>query len=793
MIFKNQNNKKFNSYLKNIIIILALTSLIAITVLTIFLNTTLKKFLTNDVIARQKTIAISKAKMIDLKKQYILKDLIFASKLPEFNRLKNVNNINRKINGIPENNSRTKRTIMETIRRKHTQVNVTYVLKPDGGHYFSQPFKVQKKLTKYNLSSRPYFKKAKKTKKPVISNSFIGADGQPAVAILVPVVRKNKIICYLGSVIYLKSFSNILKKQRIEDFENAYVFDNNGYIISHTNYSLERNKKSRPVLEYKKIFQNFKLKKNDKSNGYEYFLKTYKFRNAHEILSIFIKLKCGWVLALSSNKEKISLIVNTKIWRIILFVLFILAIINIIGIYFSRKTGLKWINAEKEIEDKNDELENKVKIRTSDLVKSNHELADSNRKLEIAYEEAQAAFEEAEAAYSEMETQQGELIDTNEKLEIALSKAEESNRLKSEFLAMMSHELRTPLAGMLGFSELLLRDKNLEDKHLEYAGYIFSSGKRLLHVLTDLLEISVIQAGKISIEYFDLNIDKLIQDIYVLLEDTFKKKNIEFETNIQAGPIITSDPPRLRQILFNLIGNAVKFTEKGKVSVEVSEYDNKYVFKITDTGIGIDDKDKEVIFDMFRQVESSKLRKYGGTGLGLAICKRLINALKGEIWLESNPGKGSVFFFSLPAIEPTDKPDLSDKKEQDVKKTKKNIVKILFAEDDEINFQFLKNIIKTHDNFISKGFYNGKKLLEEYKENNNYDIILLDIAMPVMDGVETVIELRKMNKDIPIIAITAFGMKYDDNKYLKLGFNDYISKPLTIERFNEVVKLFIEE
>jgi CheY-like chemotaxis protein len=358
---------------------------------------------------------------------------------------------------------------------------------------------------------------------------------------------------------------------------------------------------------------------------------------------------------------------------------------------------------------------------------------------------------------------------------------------------MMSHELRTPLAGMLGFSELLLMEKSLNDKQSEYANYIFSAGKRLLHILSDLLEISVIEAGKINIQFFDLNIQKVIQDVYVLLEDKFKKKNVDFEIDVQCKKEITSDPPRLRQILFNLVGNAIKFTEEGKVKVTVEKQKDKYLFSVKDTGIGINEKDQDIIFDMFRQVEASSIRKYGGTGLGLAICKKLIEALNGQIWLESTPGRGSTFYFSIPINQSARKQNLDEQRKKQASKKKDDQINILFAEDDEINFQFIENIIKSNDNYSGNGFYNGKDLLDEFLKNkDDYDIILLDIAMPIMDGVETLLEIRKNDKNIPVIAITAFGMKNDENKYLQLGFSDYISKPLTLEEFDEKIHVHIK-
>ncbi len=420
---------------------------------------------------------------------------------------------------------------------------------------------------------------------------------------------------------------------------------------------------------------------------------------------------------------------------------------------------------------------------SSKLEKSIKNEKDINEKLEAANEELQASYEELEATQEELEQVNYDLANT-------LARVEEASKMKSEFLAILSHELRTPLTGMLGFSEVLLKNKDLTEKQNKYVEFIHRAGKRLLAVISDLLEISSIEAGKIKIEYREFDIEKVIADIAILFNEKMNSKNIKLFYNLNGINRIYSDPARLRQILFNIVGNAIKFTEKGDVIIELKKYNNNYIFEIIDKGIGIGKENLNKIFDMFKQVESAYKRYYGGVGLGLAICKKLVEALNGEIWVESEPGKGSKFGFSLPIPQHENKQIEKEDSENITAEKSKAKIKILFAEDDLINNELIQSILKVQDNITYKGFYNGKDLLEEYKNNNDYNIIIADIHMPYMDGLELLKKVRKINKNIPIIALTAFAADEDEKKYISKGFTDYISKPIETKFFIEKIEYY---
>lgn len=411
-------------------------------------------------------------------------------------------------------------------------------------------------------------------------------------------------------------------------------------------------------------------------------------------------------------------------------------------------------------------------------------------ELEQSLSNEQAAREEMESAYNEMETVQMELESTNVKLYEALETANEANRLKSEFLAMMSHEIRTPLSGIIGFSNLLSSSKNLVEAK-EFANFINRSSLRLNEMLTNILELSAAQAGKaVEIKYNRFDIETMLKEIIFLLENRIKSQNDRIQFDIQCEKIIYSDPLRLQQILFNLIGNSIKFTNNGQITVKLYQDGKNYLFEIRDTGIGIDKANYEKIFDVFLQIDSSiTVRKYQGVGIGLSVCKKLVEALGGKIWVESEIGKGSVFYFQLPIQErmvgtvktsqlKSEKPSISIRQE----------LKILFAEDEPVNYSLLEKTFQFFHPIKCKGFFNGRDLLAEYQKDHDYNVIILDIQMPVMNGVECLNELRKIDKDIPVIAVTAFSMTSDRERFLDLGFTEYIAKPLVRESFEETLK-----
>ena len=365
----------------------------------------------------------------------------------------------------------------------------------------------------------------------------------------------------------------------------------------------------------------------------------------------------------------------------------------------------------------------------------------------------------------------------------AKNKAEESDRLKSAFLANMSHEIRTPMNSILGFSELL-REKSDDEKAREkYINIINQKGNHLLQIINDIIDISKIEAGQLNIKKHNFNLNELINDLF----ETYRAElNSNDKDSIELIPHyvlpknyseIFSDRTRLYQILSNLLSNAVKFTEKGSIEFGYTIKDKKYLeFFVKDTGIGIPKDKLNTIFERFTQSFQKGKKLYGGTGLGLAVCKGLVELLDGRIWVESAEEKGSAFYFSIEFENVLSKEE-SAKKAVTIKTASWKGKKILLVEDDEFSIAYFSEIIKkTGAELIIAT--DGKKALELFSDGNNIDLVLLDIQLPEMDGYEVAQKIRKSNKNIPIIAQTAYAMIEDKQKSIEAGCNDYITKPI---------------
>jgi signal transduction histidine kinase/CheY-like chemotaxis protein len=372
------------------------------------------------------------------------------------------------------------------------------------------------------------------------------------------------------------------------------------------------------------------------------------------------------------------------------------------------------------------------------------------------------------------------------KIRNAEQKAVESDRLKTAFLQNISHEIRTPMNCIVGFSALLKDMETSESERAEYLDLISKSSDQLLNIVNEVLDISLIETGNISISKKRVNINKLLEEIHLSFKPLIKN-GIDFSVTIGLSDtlcIVKTDEIKVRQILNNLLNNATKFTDEGYIRFGYSRVNEELLFFVEDTGIGIDPDFHDKIFERFRKVGSEDLRIYEGVGLGLAICKGNTELLKGKIWLESEPGKGSKFFFTIP-YEPIFEEESKKIKIPDDKNNLDGLT-ILVAEDDEINYLYIKEIFRGSGAEIIRAA-NGKEAVEICTNNNNIAIVLIDIKMPVMNGYEAIKQIREFRPSLPIIAQTAFALSNEMLKAFNAGSNDYISKPFKKEQLLDVV------
>lgn len=372
-----------------------------------------------------------------------------------------------------------------------------------------------------------------------------------------------------------------------------------------------------------------------------------------------------------------------------------------------------------------------------------------------------------------------ELVEKNRELISAKEKAEASDRLKTSFINNISHEIRTPLNGILGFGEILTDpDLDAEEKN-QYLYILNESSERLINTVTNFLEISMISSGNQEMDLKDFHPGYVINNIARQFNEPCANKNIQF--NVEQSPAIQelkihSDGELLTKILRHLMDNAVKYTDSGSITLRVESRENELLFSVKDTGKGISDEGKKLIFNSFMQGDNSYTRSYEGCGLGLSIAKGLIELLGGTIWVESEQDKGSTFFFTIP-IQPVAE-DLTEITRPD--KNENCLKSILLAEDDEINFVYINALLKNQFTQIIHA-RNGEEAVNLFKAHPEICAVLTDLKMPVMDGYKAARAIKNIRSDIPILAITAYSGNEDKQRALDSGCDDFITKPIRKE------------
>lgn len=386
----------------------------------------------------------------------------------------------------------------------------------------------------------------------------------------------------------------------------------------------------------------------------------------------------------------------------------------------------------------------------------------------------------------------GERLKLIEDLKEAKEKAEESDHLKSAFLANMSHEIRTPMNGILGFTNLLSEPDVSDENMTMYIEIIQQSGQRMLNTLNDIIEISKIETNQISISNEEINIAKQVETLAMFFEPECKKRELNLiigNSLKEEETTIYIDKSKIDSILTNLLKNAIKFTKAGTIEIGITRKTDFLEFYVRDTGIGIPEDKLDRIFDRFIQAELKLSRGYEGSGLGLSIAKSYVEMLGGKIWVESKLEKGSTFFFTVPFSPVPDNSSGDTKEKGDENIVINKNLDILIVEDDNASMSYLKWIFKNNCREIFSAS-NGKDAIETIKANPSIDLILMDIKMPKMDGYEATREIREFNKEVKIIAQTAFALSGDREKAINAGCDDYIDKPVEKIRLFELLNKY---
>ncbi len=408
-----------------------------------------------------------------------------------------------------------------------------------------------------------------------------------------------------------------------------------------------------------------------------------------------------------------------------------------------------------------------------------------------AEEELKKKNEEYLTTNEELKESLDRIREMNAELIKAKEKAEESDRLKSTFLANISHEIRTPMNGIMGFTNLLLQPGLASEKKQQFVSLIEESSKRMLNTINAIISISKIETGQEEVSLSDVNIKKETEYLYALFKPEAEKKGLQLKLEFQLpdqDASIKTDQNKVSVILTNLLQNAIKYTNKGVIEFGCMKKDNEIEFFVGDSGIGIDKDQREKIFDRFVQsFDREYSRAYEGSGLGLSISKAYVELLGGRIWVESEKDRGSCFCFTIPFHG---KPPRDDGPEKSGKKTassgKLKEQKVMIAEDEESASIYLNELLKDKCKKITHAG-NGEQALELLKKNPDTGLILMDLKMPVMDGYAATKKIRGFNKDVIIIAQTAYAMEGDREKALQAGCNDYISKPIDPDELYELI------